>query len=226
MKEFLTTNMELKIASLIIAVGLWFFVMLSGRGEVTMDIPVKFINVPSSYEIMDYPGVISVSIEGQERLLKYLKPNEVSAVINLANAKEGRSFHTIQRENIELPKSFLVTSINPETISMNIERQLKKIVAVKPRITGTPLKGFRITDIKVEPDIVTLKGPESIVSRIKRVRTEDIDIDGINSSIIYKATIKLKNTHVKKNINKVDVKLTIESITRKKPENGKKENRS
>ncbi len=210
MKKFLTTNIWLKLASLIMAVALWFFVMLSGRSEVTMDVPVNFINIPDKFEIVDYPKTISVTIEGQERLLKYLKPDEINAVLDISDAKAGRSFYTISKKNIKLPKSFLVTAINPESFSLTIEGQLKKAVSVKPHIVGAPEKGYKITAIRVEPGTVILEGPESAVLKIDVVRTEPIDINGINSNLVYKANLNLTDALIKKNINKVDITLSVE----------------
>lgn len=214
MKKFLTTNIWLKLASFIMAVALWFFVILSGRSEITMDVSVNFINVPDKFEIVDYPKSISVTVEGQERLLKYLKPDEINAVLDIGDAKPGRSFHTISKKNIKLPKSFLVTAINPETFSLTIEGQLKKAVSVKPHIVGAPEKGHKITAIRVEPGTVILEGPESAVSKIDIVRTEPIDINGINSNLVYKANLNLTDTSIKKNINKVDITLSVEKTTK------------
>jgi YbbR domain-containing protein len=218
MKEFFTTNIWLKLASLTIAVALWFIVMLSGRSEVTKDIPVTFINVPEKLEIVDYPGVISVQIQGQERLLKYLKPNEVNAILDVSEAREGRSFYTITKDNIKLPKSFLVTNIDPETISLTVEGQLKKVVSVKPHIVGAPEKGFKIVEIKVEPETVTLEGPKSSITKVEIVKTEPIDIEGIKNNLIYKANLSLTSSHVKKNIDKVDVMLSVEKIDKETPQ--------
>lgn len=215
MRDFFTTNIFLKLASLVTAVALWCFVILSGRSDVTMDIPVKFVNVPERSEIIDYPRTITVTIEGQEQLLKYLQPSEISAVLDVGDAKSGRAFYTLTRDNVKLPKSFLVTSINPETISLTIERQLKKMVTVKPHITGTPEKGFKITEIKVDPKSVILEGPQSVIAKIESIKTEPIDINGISSDLVYKANLNLTDPTIKKNINKVDVNISVEKLAKR-----------
>ncbi len=217
MRDFFTINIWLKLTSLLMAVALWFSVMLSGRSDVTMDVPVKFENIPAKFDIVDFPRVISVTIEGQEQLLKYLKPNEVSAVLDISEAKAGRSFYTLSRDNIKLPKSFLVKGIDPETISLTIEIQLKKVVPVKPHIIGAPEKGYKIVEIKVDPETVTLEGPKSAIAKIDIIKTEPIDINGIKRDLIYKANLNLTDTHIKKNINKVDVKLSVENIKKETP---------
>ncbi|HDH04888.1 MAG TPA: hypothetical protein ENH01_04130 [Nitrospirae bacterium] len=214
MKNFFTTNVWLKLASLFLATGLWFLVMLSGRSEVTMDIPITFINIPPKLEVVDYPEKIKVCIEGQERLLKYLKPDEIRAVLDISEAGAGRSFYTLSRDNIKLPKSFLITSINPETISLKIEPQLKKAISVRPHVVGSPEKGFVIVEIKVDPESVILEGPESTIAKIKTIKTEPLDINGINRSLIYKANLNLSDSHIKKNIDKVEVNISVEKINK------------
>jgi YbbR domain-containing protein len=211
-KDFFTNNIGLKISSLVVAVLLWFFVILSGRAEISMDIPVTFINIPPKLEVFDAPDTIIVDIKGQERILKNLKKNEVRAVINLHNAKAGRVFFTLSKNNIKLPKTLVITGIDPETISLKIETQLNKTVNVKPSVTGLPEKGFVITDIKVVPDMVLLEGPKSVISKIYTIKTEPLDINGINSDLRYRANLNVSDLNIRKNIDKVDVFISVEKI--------------
>ena len=211
-KAFFTNNIGLKISSLVVAVLLWFFVILSGRAQISMDIPVTFINIPHNLEVFDSPDTISVEINGQERILKNLKKNEVSAVIDLQNAKAGRAFFTLSNNNIRLPKSLVVNGIDPETISLKIETQLTKTVSVKPSVTGLPEKGFVIADVKVVPDTVVLEGPKSAISKIYTIKTEPLDINGINSDLNYRANLNISDSNIRKNIDKVDVFISVEKI--------------
>ncbi len=211
-KNFLTKNIWLKISSFILAVALWFFVILSGRSGIFMDIPLMYIRVPQGFEVVDFPKTVNVNIEGQERLLKNLKHNEINAVIDLSNAKAGRSFYTLTNENIKLPKTLEVTSIEPQTISFTIEKQLKKTVSVQPAIVGVPERGFVIINIKVVPERIDIEGPGNIISKIYNVKTEPIDITGLNNNLQYKAKINLINTNTRVSEQKVDVNIFVKRI--------------
>jgi YbbR domain-containing protein len=211
-KDFFTTNIWLKLASLVLATTLWFFVILSGRSEITIDIPVTFTNIPEDIEIVDYPKTVNVTIEGQETLLKDLKRAKTSAVVDLRNARVGKSFYTLSKDNIKIPKTLVITSIDPETISVKMEKRLRKSVRVKPYIVGMPEKGFAITDIQVHPDTVIIEGPRSAIRKILNVKTEPIDINGINNDLTYKASLNLDNDYIKKNINKVEVNISVKKI--------------
>lgn len=208
----LSTNIGLKVTSLIIAIALWFFVILSGRSEISMSIPIVFENIPQSLEIVEAPETVNVSIEGQQRLLKSLKQITVTASIDLAAAKGGKFYINISKSDIKLPKTFVVTDVDPETISIRLEKKMKKTVSIKASIIGLPEKGYAITDISVNPDRVELEGPKSAVSEVYTVKTEPIDINGITADLRYKATLNLSNTLIRKNIQKVEVNIFVQKI--------------
>jgi YbbR domain-containing protein len=211
-KTFLTKNIWLKLASFILAVALWFFVVLSGRSGIFMDIPIMYINVPHGYEVVDFPKTVSVNIEGQERLIKNLKQNEINAVVDLSNAKQGKSFYTITHENIKLPNTLELTSIEPQTIAIMIEKQLRKSVPVQPAVVGVPQHGFVIYEIKVDPETVVIEGPKSVISNISNIKTEPIDITGINQSLQYKVKLNMSSSSLKTDEQKVDVNITVNRI--------------
>ncbi len=212
MNSFFTTNVWLKIASLMLAIALWFFVILSGRSETTMDVPVTFVNLPAGLEIVESPQTVSVILEGQERSLRSLRQNELSVAVDLAEAKGGKSFFTLTKDNFNIPKMLAINGIDPETISLKIEAQLQKTVAVKPSVVGLPQKGFAILEIRVVPDKVELEGPQSAVTKIRSIKTEPIDINGINADLVFKANLDLDDSTIKKSTNKVEVNITVKKI--------------
>ncbi len=211
-KNVLTKNIWLKLTSFVLAITLWFFVILSGRSGIILDVPVMYDNIPTDLEVVDFPKTVSIHVEGQEQILKNLKQNEISAVVDLHDAKTGRNFYTLSPENVNLPRTVEVTNIDPQTIGLTIERQFKKTVSVQPSIEGLPEKGFVILEIKVDPEMLILEGPRSIVSRINNVKTEPIDINGLNRDLQYKAKLNLPNSGLRANIQKVDVNILVKRI--------------
>lgn len=212
-KTIFTTNLWLKVASLVLAVAMWFFVMLSGRSVITIDVPLIFTNLSSGFVAVDYPKAVNISLEGQKGVIQSLRQNEIQAVIDLHDVKPGKSFFTLSKDDIKIPKTLIVREIDPETVSLTIEEQLRKTVKVKPAVIGLPEKGFEIVEISVEPSTLELEGPKSMVRKIYTIKTEPIDINGINDDLIYKANLNISDTRIKKDISKVEV-----SITVKKPD--------
>lgn len=122
-RNFFTTNTLLKLVSLVLAAILWFLVVSGNRSEIIIDVPVRFINISPSLEITDGQRTVSIGVEGQERLLKKLKQDDISVVIDLDGYTSGRVIYPLSEENIRLPRSFVIKSIYPGKISLTLKEQ-------------------------------------------------------------------------------------------------------
>ncbi|MBS1112202.1 MAG: hypothetical protein H6Q95_494, partial [Nitrospirae bacterium] len=103
-KNFITSNLWLKLASILLAVTLWFFVMSSGRSVIIKEVPVQYINMPQSLEMVEMAKNVSIIIEGQKRLLSGLNQDDISVVVDLENMKAGKNIYSLSRKNIKMPK--------------------------------------------------------------------------------------------------------------------------
>jgi len=194
--KLITTNIWLKLISLMLAVILWFFVVSKGRAVIVLDIPIEFRNVPVNLEVADTPGAISVSIEGHERLLKRLKQEDIRIVIDLSNFKKGKTLYTLHADDIKLPNTLTVTKISPQTIKFTLEKMGKKWVPVKPIIVGSPAEGYSVKKVEVFPRVVEIKGPENIIAKIYAVKTEPIDVTEISDNLQYRAYLNISTKNV------------------------------
>lgn len=126
LNRFVTTNFLLKVISLILAIILWFFVVSRGHSVVVVDVPVGFKNIPQELEIIDSTKTVSINVEGQERLLKNLKQDSISVIIDLKNAKSGEIYLPVLKDNVNLPKRLVVTNISPQRIKLVLEKRRAK----------------------------------------------------------------------------------------------------
>lgn len=121
LSKFITTNPWLKLSSLLLATLLWFFVVSEGRSVITMDVPVRFKNIPARLEVVDSPKTISISIEGQERFLTKLRAEDIRVIINLSKAEAGETSFSLSADDVVLPNSFTVTKILPQTVKLQLK---------------------------------------------------------------------------------------------------------
>ncbi len=208
-KTFITTNTWLKLISLALAIVLWLFVVSKGRSVIVMDIPVGLMNLPSNLEIIEKPKTISVSIEGQERLLKKLRKEDITAVINLSQVKEGENLLSLSMDDIGVPKLLTVKKISPQTIQLQVDERIEKSIHVRPIVVGSPASGFSVREVKVEPKTIRITGPKSVVSRIYTVKTEPIDISGISNNLYYGAMLNMSVENVTMDISEVEVNVSV-----------------
>ncbi len=121
--KFITTNPGLKLASIVLATLLWFFVVSKGRLEIVMDVPVKLKNIPASLEVVNGQKTVSIGIEGQERFLKELKKGDVKVIIDISKAEKGVLSLSLSADNVILPKSLIVTRILPQTVKLQLKEK-------------------------------------------------------------------------------------------------------
>jgi YbbR domain-containing protein len=208
-REMLTSNIWLKIASLVLAFILWFFVVMSVHTDIIIDVPVKFINRPPDMEMMDGGRTVRLGIEGQERVLTALSQNDISVVIDLGEAKAGKNFFSLSREDISMPGMLKLKSISPQTLSLVLEERLKKAVSVKPVVVGLPDEGYSVDGIIINPERVIVEGPESLIKRIKSVKTEPIDVTGIFESLRVSALLDITEPNLTTDIREVEITIAV-----------------
>lgn len=207
-KNFITANLWLKLASIFLAVALWFFVMSSGRSVIIKEVPVQYINMPQSLEMVEMAKNVSVVIEGQKRLLSGLNQDDISVVVDLENMKAGQNLYSLSKKNIKLRKSLLITGISPETLNLTLEERLKKEVSVRAVIAGSPEEGFAIESIKITPERVQIEGPKSLIRKTYVLKTEPIDISGIYENLQHTASLDI-TPKIKTGIREIKVDITV-----------------
>lgn len=209
-KEILFENLGLKTAAVIFSIVLWVFVTSRGQSEVSLEVPLEFKNIPTGYEIVNYNiKSVNISIRGQERLIKNVKHSDIRVYLDLSRVRKGENIYYISSDNIELPRSFTVTNVEPSSIKIFIEETLKKSVKVIPIVTGFPQSGYYVKSVSVEPSMIDIEGIRSEVNKISFVKTEPIDITGLSDYISQDIKIDLsgKNVRTTTNYVKVDIKI-------------------
>jgi len=185
------------------------FCMSSGRSVIIKEVPVQYINMPSSLEMVEMAKNVNVAIEGQKRLLSGLNQDDVSVVVDLGNMKAGRNIYSLSQKDIKLPKRLSVTGISPQALNLTLEERLKKEVSVKPVIAGLPAEGFSVESIKITPERVLIEGPKSLIKRIYVLKTEPIDITGINENLQQTAYLDIMAPNVRASSKEIKVDITV-----------------
>lgn len=189
-KNIFKENLTIKIISIALALFLWFFVTFKGQTETSLDIPLEFKNTPSDMEVFKQSAKkISVSISARERILKEISQNDIRVVVDISNVKLGENSIPITKSSIKLPRGIEILRIDPSTVKLVVDKKEQKTIPVRPVIIGKPVKGFIISDIEVNPPLIRIEGAQKELDRIRLIKTEPIDIDGISESITVQVKI-------------------------------------
>lgn len=225
MKNKITANIGLKLASVLFAIVLWL-VVTSADNPITSNtyynIPVKLTNTElitgsgQVYEVLDGTELISrVAVRAPRSVI-----NELSAenIIATADVSGLSSLDTI---SIKLSTDIYGDQISSITgsidnVKLKIEDKKVKSLALKATVSGDVEDGYMVGDVITDQNLVRIEGPESLISQIMKAAV-DVNVSGITSDIGTNAEIKLydaednviSSKNLTQNIKNVGVKVSI-----------------
>jgi diadenylate cyclase len=184
---------------------------MNGRMESPLDMGMlRDILTDLGIEMVNHNiKMVTLTIKGQEGLIKNLKPSDVRVSVDLSKAKKGEGLYYIQRDNIKIPHGFLITSIEPSVVKVVTAETVTKIVRVVPVVAGEPSQGYHIKSIEVAPQTVIIEGVRSEISRISTLKTEPVDIAGVNETVTQDAKLDLEGRNVRSKTNIISVRIVI-----------------
>ncbi|HSP87978.1 MAG TPA: hypothetical protein VLN45_07575 [Ignavibacteriaceae bacterium] len=188
-------NIHIIIISLFFSFLLWGSISLSKDFYINVDIPVKVINFPEGYSSgTKLPEKISAKIRGNGWKLIAVNLGAESEYIISAGKDSGKKYINLYNslsENQWLATDMEVLDLNPDTISIYIEKLKVKKVKIEPDVNLNFKAGYGLaTDIKVTPDSTTVSGPASFVENLNSVLTERINISELDTRKVEQAFLK------------------------------------
>lgn len=200
----------MKIASLLIAIALWFSVNSRGVSEIAMAVPLEIKNLPEGFEIVrSKANEVSLGLRGHERLIQGIRIQDIRVYLDMSKMKEGWGDYYINKENIKVPPSIEITKIDPSVIKIKVEETIKKDILVKPDIKGSVPKGYRVTVISTEPKVIAVEGPKSVLRKIKSFKTEPIDLANKTETFEEEVNIITDGKNIRTTEDTVKVTITI-----------------
>ncbi|MFQ6078747.1 MAG: CdaR family protein, partial [Thermodesulfobacteriota bacterium] len=65
--------------------------------------------------------------------------------------------------------------VSPASIMLRFDTLLKKTVLVEAMLVGKPLKGYKITGVRVDPPAVEIIGARSELKGLRKIYTQEVD---------------------------------------------------
>jgi YbbR domain-containing protein len=181
------------LISLFLAIVLWYNV----GGEQTVDtsvmIPVEVLNLPRELVISNqFKKEIEVTVNGPRTLIMEIENRQITRQIDLSNATPGTRVVANDVSSINLPRGIDVLRIQPNSIILSLDKLVKKTFPINPVTTGTPMVGYILKRLKMDPEVISITGPETVLSRYEVLRTRVINIAGLNRSVQTQVPLDLE----------------------------------
>lgn len=215
-----------------VAFVLWVYVItvVSPNSEGTFhNIPVVLQGEPmlESYGLMnvtEHVPTVTLRLSGNRSDLNKINPSNITLVADLSKVYEAGTANL--RYSISYPGdvpsgAFKVESQYPGTITIEVERKIKKEVPVNIRYVGELSEDF-IVDMEnkiLDYNTVTVSGPESVIDQITQA-VIDVDLEGKTVSFSDNYRYSLCNDQgepvdaqkVETNVAQVNLTLYIERV--------------
>jgi YbbR domain-containing protein len=83
------------------------------------------------------------------------------------------------------------------------------VVPVKAYVVGIPESGYRIRSVEVKPQTLTVEGARSEVSKVGLLRTEPVDITGLDTDVMQDFKVNTDGKNIRVSASEVSVTIRL-----------------
>lgn len=182
----------LRLVSLGLAAVLWYFVGGEDTVNKNVMVPVEIINLPRDLVISNqFKKEIEVSLSGPRSLVLDIGSHGISRQVDLAEATPGTMVLENSNDVINVPRGVKVLRIQPKSVILSLDKMIQKQFPVSPMTSGMLAPDFILKEIRMEPDSISITGPQTVLSKIDVLRTQEIDITGLHTSTQIQIPLEL-----------------------------------
>ncbi len=161
------------LVSVLIATAMWYTVSVRDRIEAQFEVSIDYTGIPKNLIVTDgLINKVTVRMRGPQTLLRGVNNQRLNQQIDLSMIKKGVTIVPLSTERLAAYyRAFEVLDVQPPRIVVKADEVVERVIPVQPIITS-PLRSGALTveDVVVEPSVVTLTGPESVITEISTLR--------------------------------------------------------
>ena len=191
-QRLLSKSWFLKGLSLCLAVMLWYFVGSDDTVDKNVMIPIEIINLPRDLVISNqFKKEIEVTVSGPRSLILEMTNRAITRQVDLSSATPGTMVISNTNNSIPVPRGITVLRVQPASVILSLDKLIQKHFPVKPIVSGKIEAGYILKRMKMDPEVITITGPQTILSQMDELRTHEIVIDGLSESQQRQVPLKL-----------------------------------
>lgn len=191
MKEKLLNNLGIKIGSIFLAFIVWILVANVDDYSVTKQItgiPVIVQNESAItkqgkvYEISE-GNTVDIIVKGRRTVVDNLGVEDFTATADMSNLSITNSVQiAVVANKNSVNKEIDIAMVN-STMKVNIEERGEQKLPITVTTIGEPANGYAVVSKTATPNMVTISGAESVISKIKTVQIA-VDVEGQNADVV------------------------------------------
>ena len=183
----------LKFISLCLAVLLWYYVGGEDAVDKTVMMPIEIINMPKDLIISNkFKKEIDVTVRGPRSLILDMGKREFARQVDLSDATPGTRVITIDNKSIPVSRGVQVLRVQPSSLILSLDKLIQKKFTITPVVTGSVAPDYTLKDLRIAPDIITITGPQTVLSQVESLKTTAINISGLTKSVQQQIPLDLE----------------------------------
>lgn len=183
---------------LIISVFFWLLMTLSKEYPMTVRFPVSYKNLPQDKVVSNnLPETVDIEIKAKGfNLLAYrFRKTHDTVDIDMKDARalNSRNVYYLlsnsrtDKIRAQFNNEIHVVKINPDTIFINFNKKVNKIVPVKYKLSLLFNKQYNLIDsVTIEPKFITVSAEAEVINKIDTVETLPITVKNLSKKIVVK----------------------------------------
>jgi len=191
-------NLGLKALALGLAIALWWFVAGESKVQVGFVVPLEIRSVPAGMTITNkIDRQVEVRLSGPPYLLGTLQQADISAAIDLSNARPGRQVVHMNDSSIKVPPGIKVQRVYPNAIEVSLERLERRRVPLYVKLLGNTESRRRITKIEIVPPSMEVEALPDEFSRLESLPVPVSIPEKASENLTENARVELHEGHAR-----------------------------
>lgn len=191
-QRLLSRSWFLKGLSLCLAAMLWYFVGGKDTVDKNVMIPIEILNLPRELVISNqFKKEIEVTVSGPRSLILEMSNRAVTRQIDLSSATPGTMVISNANNSIPVPRGIKVLRVQPSSVILSLDKLIQKHFPIIPTVAGKIAAGHVLKKLKMDPEVITITGPQTVLSQVDQLHTGTINIEGISESQQRQVPLKL-----------------------------------
>jgi len=211
------------VTCLLLAIAGWLFLALNNKYVYTAKTVLVYTNAPQKKAFHPLQSdTVDLQVEGTGWQLLFARlrvsPPSISISLEKLNNRNYILFsEQLYSVNNQLETRQKIISIRPDTLYFDFSKRTVKKVPVRLVSNLGFIKQFGISDeIELNPDYVTVSGPQEELGKISEWRTDTLKLDNVHGLSVARVAMKqnvLKNVSIFPS--SVEVKIPVDEFTEK-----------
>jgi YbbR domain-containing protein len=179
MLHAIVEHWQLKLLSLLLAIGLWFFVASAERTEIALAVPIEYVGLEGPLTL-DGPRRDSVDVQLQTTrwAAERVSPGTIRIRVDVGGLREGDNLVYLLPDAVQAPVGVRVIRVTPAWTHVRAARAELRTVQVVPQLHGRPAANHVLGPVVVSPTTVKIKGPRTTIESRTVVETLPVDVSG------------------------------------------------